>query len=205
MTLPQLVLASSSPYRKQLLERFGLPFDCASPDIDESSQPGEAATELVQRLARQKAEALRTRFPDHWIIGSDQVATLDDGTVLTKPHTHDRAVEQLRRCRDRSVRFLTGLALLDTRSGRAAVLCEPFDVQFRALSEQDIEHYLRVEQPYDCAGSFRMEGLGITLFSSLNGRDPNTLIGLPLIALCDLLEDWGLDLLAERYRISSRD
>ncbi len=200
-----LVLASSSPYRRELLSRLGLPFEHASPNIDESRQPGETAEQLTVRLATQKAQALASRFPNHWIIGSDQVATLADGSILTKPGEHDRAVDQLTRCSGHPVRFLTGLALLDSSSGRANTLCEAFEVTFRTLSREDIEHYLRTETPYDCAGSFRMEGLGIALFASLEGRDPNSLIGLPLIGLCELLRAWNFEPLAAAYRNSSRD
>lgn len=200
-----LVLASSSPYRKALLERLGIPFECASPDIDERAHANESAEALTVRLAEQKARALASRYPDHWIIGSDQVATLADESILTKPGNHDRAREQLAHCSGRTVRFLTGLAILDSGDGRLATLCEPFDVCFRSLGSEEIDRYLLSEQPYDCAGSFRMEGLGITLFRALEGRDPNSLIGLPLIALCDLFRNWGLDPIAEAYRNSSRD
>ncbi|SDX11781.1 Maf family protein [Marinobacter mobilis] len=205
MSPKPLVLASSSRYRKALLERLGQPFESASPDIDESAHQGEAAEALTTRLALEKAQALSTRFQNHWIIGSDQVATLADGSILTKPGNFDRACDQLSRCSGQRVRFLTGLALLDSASGETIALCEPFDVHFRTLSLTDIEHYLKTETPYDCAGSFRMEGLGIALFDRLEGRDPNSLIGLPLIALCDMFRRWGLDPLAEAYRNSSRD
>ena len=204
-SIPQLVLASSSPYRQQLLARLQLPFSCASPDIDESAQPGESASELVARLAETKARALANRYPEHLIIGSDQVASLANGDILTKPHHHDAACQQLARCSGQTVRFLTGLCLLDSRSGEANTLVEPFDVSFRTLSGQDIEDYLRLEQPYDCAGSFRMEGLGITLFTTFSGRDPNSLIGLPLIALNDLLRAKGVNPLRAAYLSSSRD
>ncbi|MDC0663451.1 Maf family protein [Marinobacter sp. SS21] len=205
MPAKPLVLASSSPYRRQLLSRLGLPFDHASPDIDESRQPNESAGQLTVRLATEKAQALATQYPNHWIIGSDQVATLPDGSILTKPGDHGRAVDQLTRCSGHTVRFLTGLALLDSASGQTNTLCEAFEVTFRTLSRDDVEHYLRTETPYDCAGSFRMEGLGIALFSKLTGRDPNSLIGLPLIGLCDLLRAWNLEPLAAAYRNSSRD
>lgn len=205
MSPKPLVLASSSRYRKALLERLGQPFESASPDIDESAQYKETGKTLTIRLALEKARALGSRFPDHWIIGSDQVATLADGSILTKPGNFDRARDQLSRCSGQTVRFLTGLALFDSGSGESLQHCEPFDVHFRTLSPTDIEHYLKTETPYDCAGSFRMEGLGIALFEGLEGRDPNSLIGLPLIALCSMLRDWGLDPLAEAYRNSSRD
>lgn len=191
---PPLVLASSSPWRRELLSRLGLAFECASPDIDETPQPGETASTLVQRLAGNKAHALGARFPQHLIIGSDQVATLDD-IILGKPGSHDRACEQLALCSGRIVTFHTGLALHDSASGDTDVTEEIFRVHFRPLSDADIDRYLRLEQPYQCAGSFRMEGLGIILFDRLEGRDPNTLIGLPLIALTDLLKKRGVDVL----------
>lgn len=191
---PPLVLASSSPWRRELLSRLRLAFECASPDIDETPQPGETASSLVQRLARNKANALGARFPQHLIIGSDQVATLD-GTILGKPGNHDRACKQLALCSGRTVTFHTGLALHDSASGDTDVTEDVFRVHFRTLSDADIDRYLRLEQPYQCAGSFRMEGLGIILFDRLEGRDPNTLIGLPLIALTDLLKKRGVDVL----------
>ncbi|MDX1757135.1 MAG: nucleoside triphosphate pyrophosphatase [Marinobacter sp.] len=205
MPATPLVLASSSPYRRELLSRLGIPFEHASPDIDESPHPNESAQRLTVRLAAEKARALASQFPNHWIIGSDQVATLADGSILTKPGTHELASDQLARCSGQTVRFMTGLALLDSTDGQLATLCEPFEVQFRTLSDGDIEHYLRTDTPYDCAGSFRMEGLGIALFSGLAGRDPNSLIGLPLIGLCELLRAWGLDPLEAAYRNSNRD
>lgn len=193
MSHPTLLLASSSPYRKSLLERLGIPFNCASPDIDETPIPGESAGTLAVRLATGKARALAEQYPDTLIIGSDQVATLPDGTLLNKPGNHEQARVQLAQSSGKSVRFLTGLALLDTRTNSLQSCCERFDVHFRELSEQEIESYLIKEQPYDCAGSFKMEGLGIALFSRLEGRDPNSLIGLPLIALVDMLKTSGIN------------
>lgn len=188
-----ILLASSSRYRKQLLERLDLPFNCASPDIDESPLPGETAEALAVRLATQKAEALAEQNPNTLIIGSDQVAALPDGSLLNKPGSHEQAAIQLTRSSGQSVQFLTGLAVLDTQTGTLKTHCEPFTVHFRNLSKGEITGYLNKEQPYDCAGSFKMEGLGITLFSSLEGRDPNSLIGLPLIALCDMLRELGVN------------
>ena len=205
MALKPLVLASSSPYRKVLLGKLGIPFAAASPDIDERSRPHELPGQLVRRLAEEKARALAPDWPDHWIVGSDQVASLCDGTILTKPGNHEVARNQLRRSSARTVTFHTGLALLDSNTGKSESLCEEFQVVFRKLDDQEIEHYLLTEQPLDCAGSFRMEGLGITLFEKLEGRDPNTLVGLPLIALNALLRAWGMDVLAEAYRNSRRD
>ncbi|WP_273204976.1 Maf family protein [Marinobacter subterrani] len=197
MTHKPLLLASSSPYRKQLLERLGLPFDCASPDIDETAMQGETGEVLATRLAETKARALKERFPGHWIIGSDQVACMPDGSVLSKPGNHEQAKGQLRQSSGQRVLFLTGLALLDSDSGKVERLCEPYSVLFRPLTDQEIDTYLHREQPYDCAGSFKMEGLGITLFDALEGRDPNSLVGLPLIALNDMLRRWGRNPLLE--------
>ncbi|PVY75414.1 MAF protein [Tamilnaduibacter salinus] len=190
---PRLLLASSSPYRRQLLERLRLPFDCASPDIDESPLPGEPPESLAVRLAESKAEALAGDYPQHLIIGSDQVAVTGDGHRLEKPGHFDVAREQLGRCSGQSVRFLTGLCLLDARTGSAWSVCEPYQVHFRNLTGDEINRYLTLEEPFDCAGSFRMEGLGIALFRHMEGSDPNSLIGLPLIALVDLLRDRGID------------
>lgn len=197
MNYKPLLLASSSPYRRDLLQRLELPFTSASPNVDESPLDGETGEALALRLAESKARALADRFPGHWIIGSDQIACLPDGTILTKPGNHELAAEQLRLSSGHPVLFLTGLALLDADSGKLERLCEPYQVRFRKLSDREIEAYLRREQPYDCAGSFKMEGLGITLFDALEGRDPNSLIGLPLIALNELLRRWGRNPLLE--------
>jgi len=189
----QLLLASSSPYRRELLSRLHLPFHCSAPDIDESAQDDEPAEHLVQRLAEQKAQALAPNHPDHLIIGSDQVAMLGR-EILGKPHTPERAMEQLKACSGNSVTFLTGLALLDSRSGRLQLDCVPFTVHFRELDESRIERYLRIEKPYDCAGSFKAEGLGISLFRSTSGSDVTSLIGLPLIRLVDMLLQEGVQI-----------
>ncbi|WP_447926169.1 Maf family protein [Vreelandella sp. EE27] len=191
-----LVLASSSRFRKALLDRLALPYQCLSPDIDETPQADEAPEVLVRRLALGKASAVAQHFPHHLIIGSDQIA-LFDGEILGKPHTAERACANLARFSGNKVTFLTGLALLDTRTGQSEVHVEPFEVLFRTLDEAEIARYVALEQPLDSAGSFRMEGLGVTLFESLNGRDPNALIGLPLIALCGLLRQAGMDPLGE--------
>lgn len=192
-----LLLASSSKYRHELLARLGLPFSSASPDIDESPKAGELPDNLALRLAESKARALVPLYPDHWIIGSDQVAALPDGTLLSKPGNYQTAYEQLARSSGQSVTFLTGLALLDASSGTLQTHCEHFTAHFRDLSAKEIDAYLHKEAPYDCAGSFKMEGLGITLFRELKGRDPNSLIGLPLIALTDMLTTWGRNPLLE--------
>ena len=184
--MPALLLASSSPYRHELLSRLRLPFACAAPSIDESHLPDEPACALVKRLAEQKARALAARHPGHLIIGSDQVAVLDDA-ILGKPHTFDKAFEQLSAASGRQVVFLTGLALLNTKTGNCQVDVVPFTVQMRQLDAVCIERYLRAEQPYDCAGSFKAEGLGVSLFQSTEGPDATSLVGLPLIRLVDML------------------
>jgi len=188
-----LLLASSSPYRRELLTRLRLPFICSSPDIDESHRPGEAALELVQRLAKEKAQALASEFPDHLIIGSDQVAVLD-GQILGKPHTFERALAQLSAASGSSVTFLTGLALLNSSTGQYQVDCVPFTVHMRELNQASITRYLHAEQPYDCAGSFKAEGLGVSLFQATEGCDATSLIGLPLIRLVDMLIKEGVQI-----------
>jgi MAF protein len=188
-----LLLASSSPYRRELLERLHLPFVCAAPDIDESHRPNESAIELVKRLATEKAMALAERYPGHLIIGSDQVAVLDE-QILGKPHTFERALEQLTASSGRSVSFLTGLALYNSQTGVCQIDCVPFTVHMRTLSNESISRYLHAEQPYDCAGSFKAEGLGVTLFRSTEGSDATSLIGLPLIRLVDMLTAQGIEL-----------
>ena len=186
-----LVLASTSPFRAQLLTRLGLPFETDSPAVDESRLPDEAAEALVQRLARAKAEAVAGRHPDSLIIGSDQV-TVIDGEILGKPGERERAIAQLQRASGKVVTFFTGLCLYNSRSGRSQVVCEPFRVHFRELDTHQITRYIDREQPLNCAGSFKSEGLGITLFRRLEGDDPNALIGLPLIRLTELLYNEGV-------------
>lgn len=190
----RLVLASSSPYRRALLDRLGLDYSCRSPDIDETPRPGEDAESLVLRLAEAKARAVAEVEPDALIIGSDQVATLE-GRILGKPLTVPRACDQLRAASGKRVRFLTGLCLYDSARGAGQQLVEPFDVVFRILSEENIRRYVEREQPLNCAGSFKSEGLGIVLFERLQGDDPNALIGLPLIRLVSLLESAGCPVL----------
>ncbi|MCL7461630.1 Maf family nucleotide pyrophosphatase [Pseudomonas sp. NW5] len=186
-----LVLASSSPYRRHLLERLRLPFTCASPDIDETPLAGESVEALVCRLAESKARALSTRYPKHLIIGSDQAASLPGGQILGKPHDFTNAQAQLRAASGSSVIFHTGLCLFDSASGQARVARVPFTVHFRALDEAQISRYLHAEQPYDCAGSFKSEGLGVCLFRATEGEDATSLIGLPLIRLVDMLLEAG--------------
>lgn len=191
--MPPLLLASSSRYRRELLERLRLPFTTASPDIDESPLAGERAEDLVLRLAKSKATALTANHPAHLIIGSDQVAVLD-GYILGKPGNHERARNQLLAASGRRISFLTGLALLNSRTGHCQVDCVRFEVDFRELDQERIERYLRAEQPYDCAGSFKAEGLGISLFRRTEGEDATSLIGLPLIRLVDMLLAEGVQI-----------
>lgn len=187
----ELVLASTSPYRRQLLERLGLPFTTIAPDADETPRDAEHPAELAGRLASAKACAVVARAPNALIIGSDQVAECD-GLALGKPGDHDRAVAQLTRASGRMVTFHTGLCLLDAASGRLQGEVVPFQVMFRELTRAEIERYVQREQPYDCAGGFKSEGLGIALFERLIGDDPNALIGLPLIRLCRMLAQEGI-------------
>ncbi|EWC41538.1 Maf family protein [Stutzerimonas stutzeri] len=188
-----LLLASSSRYRQQLLSRLQLPFESHAPDIDETPLPGEDAERLVRRLAEQKSRALAADYPNHLIIGSDQVAVLGE-KILGKPHTFERAKQQLQAASGKSVRFLTGLAMLDSATNRIQVDCVPFTVHFRSLDEARIERYLTTEQPFDCAGSFKAEGLGISLFRATEGEDATSLIGLPLIRLVDMLLAEGVEI-----------
>ena len=183
--MPPLILASTSRYRQALLHKLGLPFSSAAPDTDETPQPGESAAQLVLRLAQAKAASVARQFDQGWVIGSDQVCAIDD-RILGKPGNHAQAVLQLRMLAGRAVTFYTGLCLWDAASQQYQLTMEPFVVHFRALSDSVIENYLQQEQPYDCAGSFKSEALGICLFDRFEGRDPNTLIGLPLIALTDM-------------------
>ncbi len=190
----ELILASTSRYRAALLERLGLPFATLAPDVDETPLPDEAPRDLVRRLAIAKARAGAEQRPEALVIGSDQLAALDD-EVLGKPGTESRAREQLSRLSGRSVTFLTGLCLVDGRTQQEQVEVVETPVRFRQLSQQQIADYVVREQPLDCAGAFKSEGLGIALFESLGGSDPNALIGLPLIALTTMLIKAGLPVL----------
>ena len=190
----KLVLASTSPFRRSLLEKLQLPFEVDAPEVDETPHAGESPAQLVERLAVAKARAVAERHEDALVIGSDQVAVIDD-EILGKPGGHERAVAQLRRASGRTVRFLTGLCLVNSTSGNCQSEVVPFDVVFRELTETQISHYLEREQPYHCAGSFKSEGLGIALFERLVGDDPNTLIGLPLIRLVRMLEAEGMNVI----------
>jgi len=184
--MSNIILASTSSYRRALLEKLGIVFECAAPDVDETPEPGESPRHLVLRLAQAKAQSLAERYPHHLIIGSDQVCVLE-GEIPGKPLTEEKAFQQLMKARGNIITFYTGLALYNSATGHLQTECEPFDVHFRHLSEQEIADYLRKERPLNCAGSFKSEGLGIALFDRLEGRDPNTLVGLPLIALCQML------------------
>lgn len=192
--MTQLVLASSSPYRKALLERLGLSFQTLSPQLDETAADNESAQQLVARLAEAKARAVASTFPTALIIGSDQVAVLNE-KILGKPGDYANAKRQLQEASGRRVTFHTGLCVYNAAQDRAQVDVVPYSVLFRNLSDAEIDCYLQKEQPYDCAGSFKSEGLGIALFESMQGDDPNALIGLPLISLCSMLADNGLHIL----------
>lgn len=183
----RIVLASTSPFRKELLSRLGLPFETANPETDEAALPNESPEETALRLSEAKARAVVESYPDALIIGSDQVACLD-GRTYGKPGTHENAVQQLHTMRGRTVNFFTGLCLLNARTGQAHVRGVPTLVTFRDLTDEDIESYLRREKPYNCACSAKSEGLGIAIVEKMCGDDPNALVGLPLIALCDLLQ-----------------
>jgi septum formation protein len=189
---PPLILASTSRYRRELLDRLRLPFEVQSPEVDETARLGETPVALAQRLALAKARAVAQLRPQAVVIGSDQVADLD-GHALGKPHTHERAVQQLRRMRGKKVLFHTAVAVVH-RAGdfEQAALCS-VAVSFRNLGDDEIEYYLRTEQPYDCAGSAKCETLGIALLSAIDSDDPTALVGLPLIRTCELLRRAGID------------
>jgi len=195
MKLPQpLVLASTSPFRRMLLERLDLPFETCAPNVDETPIAGETPLELVRRLSEAKARAVADDHPEALIIGSDQIAIVD-GKIVGKPGNHDAAIEQLRNASGKSVQFLTGLCLFNAKNSSTQLDVVPFQVTFRDLTESQIENYLRHDEPYHCAGSFRSEALGIALFKRMTGDDPNTLIGLPLIRLIEMLEAEGVEII----------
>ena len=197
--MPKIVLASSSPYRRALLARLGLPFSAESPDIDESAAVGESPESLVARLAEAKAEAVAARRPGALVIGSDQVAALDAGgaapIILGKPGSRARAIAQLAALSGQSARLLTGLCLIDPSGGRQAET-EQTLLRLRRLARREITAYIDRERPLDCSGAFKAEGLGIALFESIDSSDPTALMGLPLIRLCRMLRRTGLDPLA---------
>jgi len=190
----QVVLASTSRYRRGLLERLGMPFECADPQVDEKALAAETPAATAARLAEAKARAVAIRFADALVIGSDQVASCD-GARLEKPGGHDNAARQLALVSGRTAQFDTAVAVLDTQSGTLRSRVVPCRVTFRKLDAARIERYLRLEQPYDCAGSAKAEGLGIALIERIETEDPTSLIGLPLIALAGLLRDAGFDVL----------
>jgi septum formation protein len=192
--ITQLVLASTSPYRRALLERLGISFLVARPEVTEEHRAGEAPEAMAKRLAEAKALAVASRFSDTLVIGSDQVAVCD-GEILGKPLTHDNAVRQLRLLSGRQAVFHTAVCVHSTGNGRSRARVVPCRVTFRKLSDETIESYLAKEQPYDCAGSAKSEGLGIALIEKMESVDPSALIGLPLIALVDLLREQGFDVL----------
>jgi len=192
MALPRLVLASTSRYRRSLLERLGVAFEVADPGVDETRHPGEAPESLARRLAEAKALAVAERFPAALIIGCDQVAHCD-GEIFSKPGTHANAVRQLRALSGRAALFHTAVCVHDAMERSTEVRVVPCRVSFRVLDDATIERYLQKEQPYDCAGSAKSEGLGIALIARIEGDDPNALVGLPLIALVDLLRERGVD------------
>lgn len=189
-----IILASTSVYRRVLLERLQVSFDCRPPAVDEAAEPGELPRQLVWRLAREKAQSIADQCEQpSLVIGSDQVAMLDD-EILGKPGTHAAAVQQLQRMRSRRIEFLTGLCLINTVKGTHQIDAVPFSVKFRDYSDTEIERYVAKEKPLDCAGAFRSESLGISLVESLTGSDPTALIGLPLIRLAEMLRHEGVEI-----------
>ena len=188
-----LILGSSSPYRRELLERLRIPFAIDSPNINEAPLMGETALDLCKRLSVAKAQAVAQRHPASWVIGSDQVAVLGN-KIYGKPGTHANAVTMLKELSGHTLQFHTALCLLDTQTQACQQDIVTIDAQFRVLDTAEIEHYLIVEKPYDCAGSAKSEGLGITLLERMTGDDPSALVGLPLISLSRMLRNWGLRL-----------
>jgi len=191
---PELILGSTSIYRKELLRRLQIPFRVVGPDIDETPHPGEKPMDLVGRLALEKARSVAAGNPGSLVIGSDQVA-VHNGRIVGKPYTHDMAMQQLRAANGRRISLYTGLALVNADTGEEQMEVVPFEVVFRTLTDEQLENYLRKEQPYHCAGSVKSEGLGIALLERFEGEDPNTLIGLPLIRLIRMLEKAGLEVI----------
>ncbi|NRA62558.1 MAG: septum formation inhibitor Maf [Psychrobium sp.] len=189
-----LILASTSPFRQQLLEKINVPFQCISPNIDETPLADETAEMLVQRLSIAKARAVALPHGNCLVIGGDQVAVIN-GKIIGKPHNFDNAFAQLKQASGQTITFYSGLCLYNSATNTHQVVVEPFKVHFRALSDAMISGYLHSEQPYQCAGSFKSEGLGIALFSRLEGKDPNALVGLPLITLIEMLNNEGIEVL----------
>jgi len=187
----QLILASTSPFRKSILEKLDLPFECIAPETDETPEQGEKPEQLVERLAIAKAQAVANNVKDALVIGSDQVAVMNN-KIMGKPGDFDTAFKQLKAASGKRITFLTGLCLVNSKTGKIHSSVSPFHVVFRYLRDSQIENYLYKEKPFNCAGSFKSEGLGITLFERLEGDDPNTLMGLPLIRLNAMLEIEGM-------------
>ncbi len=194
MTVPLLVLASTSPYRKSVLSRLHIPFKTFTPQVDESPHSNESPTALVIRLAELKARSAKESYPQALIIGSDQVAVIDN-TILGKPGSHEQAVKQLSQASGKQVDFLTGLCLVNTDTNQAQTDIVRFSVKFRQLSLTQIENYLHQDKPYNCSGSFKSEGLGIALLEQMIGSDPTAIIGLPLIRLIQMLEADGVSVI----------
>jgi len=202
-----IILASTSPYRRELLARLGKPFETISPEVDETALPGESPEALATRLALAKAQAVasqlstktepREDLSNALIIGSDQTATLDGRAIIGKPGSHSRAVTQLRQASGREMRFFTAVAMVDAGTGKSLQETVVTNVMFRSLSDSQIQNYLYAEKPYDCAGSAKSEGLGISLIASVRSDDPTALIGLPLIAVCQMLSRFGQEVLAD--------
>ncbi|MFV0575176.1 MAG: Maf family protein [Vibrio sp.] len=198
--IPHIVLASTSPYRKQLLDKLAIPFETQNPTCDETPLDGETAQQLVLRLAQLKAQSCAKQScanpvnPNQLIIGSDQVCVIDN-KIMGKPHNRDNAIKQLTQASGKAITFYTGLALFNTQTQQCDVELDTFTVHFRTLTQSQIEFYVDTEQPFYCAGSFKSEGLGIALFERLEGDDPNSLIGLPLITLINMLNQQGVDVL----------
>jgi septum formation protein len=188
----RLILASSSPYRRSLLTQLGLTFECISPNLDETSAADETVEALTQRLAVAKAEHILLKHPESLVIGSDQAADLE-GVILGKPHDTERAAAQLRACSGKTVHFYSAIALLSSRMRQIDLVCT--EVRFRVLTENQIRTYIKKEEPLNCAGSFKCEGLGIALFESIQSADPSALIGLPLISLTRMLSTEEVDVL----------
>jgi len=186
-----IVLASTSLFRKALLEKLNISFETVSPNFEENQLENEKPIDLVQRLSLGKAKAVAKQYTNHLIIGSDQVACIE-GEVLGKPGNFGKAMTQLQKASGKTVTFYTGLTLFNSKTNKDQTLCDEFKVHFRLLSDKQITHYLEKEEPYNCAGSFKSEGFGISLFKKLEGDDPNTLVGLPLIKLIEMFEHEGI-------------
>ena len=191
--LPRIILASTSPYRRDLLKKLGLPFECATPGIDESRRRNESAQTLASRLAQEKAVAIANQSGEGLIIGSDQAATLD-GILIGKPGSREAAIDQLLHSSGRTVEFHTAVCVTQAETGISRGLVDLCRVTFRPLTDDQIKRYLDADQPYDCAGSFKSEGLGISLMEKIEGNDPNALVGLPLINLIRLLDSFGVQI-----------